>query len=640
MLNFHNKFFVSLLAIFSTLCIAGDSFAYTVNGLVAFSYSNYSHKVGDSKSSYSVLTENYQAQIAAPVFDPRFLRITAGAAVSRTHSNSIEQGDTLSYNANAAFFPGRPVSWFIFGSKSIVSVDGGFGMGGYDVDSVSYGANMKINLNALSRRLFLRNNRNNFNQNFNNNNDNNNENNNNNGWGRRFLLIPLPEILLSYDHTESTSDNNLRPIDQTRDATTGSIRLRPGRSSYFQVDASKEEFENRIAQNSYDRSSLTFDGRSSFSNGSSLVLHAKNEDLRRVGYAVGGGEEEWQRDTYTAKYDVKSSSRFSHEYSYGFSRTRSDSLESRGNKGSAIARYWVLPELNVHAGLVYSVEDSVSPAREVTTKSTNASAGAAYRQEYDLEFLDPFVFYTNYNMSAGKQSVSSSNSADKSGRGLVYNNDLGLGLRSEGWKHENLALDYSYLTRRDHSPAGANQWSHRLSLSASTNRVTSTTMSASVFYTLSNYQSGAANFIGFQELGTETDTRSLSYNANITNTAVPNVILQAGAQRSRTTSSTDFTLATVQMDFSQTETLSFASASWSYRLSRGLGLFAGLRDQLRRVESRTGTGTWNAWTFDTGLNYTVRKITCDLTYRFKQEDQPNNLEIQEQVYSIRISRPF
>ena len=214
---------------------------YRVSGVVEFTFRDQTTKTGKATVfDQQYFTQYYRVNLQGPVWDPRFMRFSGGVGYNVYSYRGQADSDTVDYDLYTSFFPGMKISWDLFGRKNVQSVESFGSVAGYDIETTSYGATVKMN---LGRRGFGRNY----------------YNNNNNGNGRF-----IPVITLSHIRTESESVSPINPLDETRDDTRASLSYRLNSKFNLYIDADREDFENTTSGSSYDRNAanLAFAGLS------------------------------------------------------------------------------------------------------------------------------------------------------------------------------------------------------------------------------------------------------------------------------------------------------------------------------------------------------------------------------------------
>src|SRR5574337_74576 len=238
------KKFIIIFCIFIFFLASGfprkEASAYNISGMVDLSYRGYETTSGNFKSSYHTWTESAQTSLSGHILDPRLMKFNAGVGYSVFTFSNGPDSRMLNYNVNASFFQGMKVSWDLFGSKSINTVQSAATIAGYDVSTLSYGGTLNL---ALSRAGGA---------------GNNNNNNNNNAW-RRSWGLPLPDISLTRSHTESEALSNA--LHETRDDTRVKLTYRPRSSADINLEAGKSDYENLLNRGSYDERNVNLQSR-------------------------------------------------------------------------------------------------------------------------------------------------------------------------------------------------------------------------------------------------------------------------------------------------------------------------------------------------------------------------------------------
>ncbi|MHB8843536.1 MAG: hypothetical protein ACYC7L_02205 [Nitrospirota bacterium] len=624
-----------LAVIFMTPTIA---FAYTISGVVDFTYSSYETRVGTRTTSSRSFTEHYNANIAGYVFDPRFLRLTGGIGYNRTHSSGADY-DALSYNVRATFFPGRMVSWDLYAAQSTMSVQNNGSIIGYDVDTKSYGAALALRLSKARAR----NGNNNFNNSGNNNNNNGDNNSNNNREGRRpWSSFGYPDIFLSRDHQESESKNQLNALHETRDNTSATILYRVNSTFDMHLAGTAEEFKNLRDASSYDTKTANLLAVTRLSPNATLKISG-NMNERTVNNITGFDNTTTRVTNFGMHLEFREVNRISQNYGYDYAGTDTGGTEYKSQTGSGYLRYALLPELSLYGRMEYTESEYVRqatgtvPYDSSSLKSGGLGAGATYKKVYSPAFLDPFVFDTNYDFSTGYTETSTFTEGDL-GSGIYYQNAVKLGLVSSGWKYETVSVDASYTSRRDHSPMNNNNMFQSYRFSANTQRVPRTAISAAVSYRIQ--ESSASPFAGVfspTAQGLNQNTRALDYSANIDHSLNQSVKLSAGATQTRATSNSGYTLSTLTTIYDTKVVQLYAQALFNYAFTRDLRFSASLREEQRMADYAADTTSYQA---TMGINHRIRALILSAEWRWREDVTDNSPRIFQQSLMLKVSRSF
>ncbi len=623
-----NKFsrYILLLTLVH-VCLAVPAGAYYVNGVVDFSYSSYSSKIGDTRTTSSAWTEHYGVGAGGILIDPRVFRWNARVDYSSTHAEGGSDSDILGYSINASFFPGRAISWDLFAAQGVTEVQTSSNIGGYNVRTTGYGGSLGLRLSSFRGRTG------------NNNNQNNNYYNN-----RRSSYLPLPDIFLSTSHNEAESRNIANPIRETRDSHSGSLRYRLGSSSVLDFSAKLETFENELDGSGYETSNLQLVSTSRISTNGELKM--TGETAERETQGIQGLTNSSIRTTaYAAYLSFRPVGRVSHSYQYNLTRHESGATENVSQSAAAEVQYAYLPELRFRGGARYAEIEIDREATAATSASNytmidgSVFLGAQYRKLYRPDFLDPFTFSTGYDLTSGFSSTENEQSEEE-GKGRYYQNNVSLGLRSTGWKYELVSLDYSLTSRRDHSPLDYDSRSEQTTLGLATSRLPRTTIRANGSYlTRQSSSNTLAGYFLQTPGGTVQSNRTLQYDASIDHALKSYLSLNAGATRSRTTSKAEYTLANITTDLETTDVTVYAGATLNYQITRNLSFRVFAREEVRRREPGDANDT-TAYIVNSLLNYRIRKIILNAEHRWREDirrDQPRN---EQQYFFVKISRPF
>ena len=601
---------------------------YQVSGLVEFSYRDYETKIGNSRSSAQYFTQTYRANYTNYIFDPRFLHLSAGVGYNMIKGNGGFENNTLDYDLMASFFPGQKLGGSAYWRTATNTIQSSSNIAGYDINSTSYGANLNARLSQLSRG---------------NGRGNSNNDGNDNAYrgGSRF---PLPDITLSYGHTESESFNLAYPIKETRDNMTTGLIFRPSNKSYLTLDGTLEEYNNELTGAGYDTKTAKLDSSVRTSPEGEIKIYGRVNDRTTRGYAGFTGTDRGSNLGISYNY-IKS--RVEQSYNYEYLARESWLAWNVTNKAAAKVSYRMLPELNVFGGLDYMVSEykAFDPITGAVTNDYQQESGGfvggiSFVKVYRPDFLGPFAFNTNYTLGTGFTSVTSKSANDVSGAGRYYSNYLQLGLTSVDWQKENAFLTYSVYSKRDHSPAENDVLEQNGRLGLSSIRIQRTRIWANASYSLSQSSSAFSNIFSGTMANTTQQRRALIYDAAIENTPVYYLQLVAGASRSDISSTLYYTLSTLSppSTASTLEDVFYAKALGSYNFTRNLQGRAELREEYRKTNASTGDVRTHLANMN--LDYRIRMIICSLEYRFREDVPEIGYTTIQQYYFLKISRPF
>lgn len=607
---------------------------YYVSGVVGFTYSSYSSKVGGVTTSTQSWSEQYALGFGSSIVDPRFLLIGAGIGYQVSHFSGGEDSNILTYSLNADFFPGRMISWKLYGNKSISNMPSVNNLAGYDVETTSFGATADLRLSAMKKRG---NNNNYFNNNRNNSNNNNN---------RRGFQYTLPDLTLSVNHTEAQSFSQLEPMHETRDNATANMRYTITPDAYAQLDGMLEEYKNLRTGYSYDSRSLALLSNIDLKKNRRLVLTGRLTE-REYDFQTTGGREKESGQAYTIFYDSRVSNRFSHIYSYGYSHFEVPAAETLQQDAQGGLQYRILPDLILNVSLRYSdatytrKETALLPKAESNVKTGTLSSGVNYVAEYKPEFMDPFAIRVNYTFDSGFSDVHDAiNNVQTSG--WFYQNTAGLGLFSVGWQYESLNLSSAYTVRRDHSGYGSNTETQSYSLNVQSSRVPRTRIYANASYTLAETTSGnVPNPTQPLVFGTSSESRTLQYTAGLDYAIAAHLNFIAGASQVNTRDTTlNYTLATLAMPGAPevTQERYYAMLNSNFALTRTITCKLSLEDEWQKTKPIGRE--MQSYIVNAGLDWRIRKIYLNLDYRWRRDMPAGSVDVQQQYFFARISRPF
>jgi hypothetical protein len=118
--------------------------------------------------------------------------------------------------------------------------------------------------------------------------------------------------------------------------------------------------------------------------------------------------------------------------------------------------------------------------------------------------------------------------------------------------------------------------------------------------------------------------------------ASPSLSFDAGASQSHSSNATP-TLSTLQPNTAApVEQMAYIGAHYVTSLTRNLMYRANARDEYRS-SFRAKTETRN---IDMGLDYRIRQILVNFTCRWNELMPENGLNMYQQSYTVKLSRPF
>ncbi len=596
---------------------------YNVSGIVDFSYRNNESKINNNTVlSDSSFVQDYQVAMQGDVWDPRFLKLNAGAGYSVISSKSGQDSSMLMYNLNASFFPGMRVSWDLFGRKSTNTVQSTSSIAGYDVKTTSYGGTLYLRSGGSGG----------------NRNSNNNNNNYNSGFRRSYSQY-LPDLVLSRIHTESESPGLSNPIHQTRDDTKAALAFR-GKSSYeINLDGGLEQFEDLVNQSSYDVKTAHFSSNFRVMPEADLKLNGNMTDRSTQNMAAFAANE--KTTGYGMMLDFHPKGGLRHFYRYDY-QTLDNTLVSYDTRvAEAQVNYQIMDNISLRGGVNYSVSNylrkvSTSTPVEDRSKLENGSlfGGATYAREYAPEFLGPFAFNTSYDFNVGYAKLSDQ-TAGQEGSGRYYTNNVGLGLNSKGWTKDNIYIGYNFSNKRDQSPLQNDTKMQTFKASVATSRIEKTKITANAGYTSQTTQSSGAGTQFIPQTGINLLAHSFTYDVRAEYAAASFLNFAAGAVRARTTNNT-YSLSTLTPQTTTFDDLYYGEANFAYSFGRNMQYRAQLRDEERKSQL---TNT-QSYLVNMNLDYRIRMIFVNFEYRWKQDNPENNFKMQQQYYFVKLSRPF
>lgn len=624
MLSKYYKFSLLGLLLVLAIIFPGQAHAqYNVTGVVEFTYRHYETKIGDQHSSSSSFSQTYRAALSSFLFDPRFLRYTAGVGYNTVKINNGTDSSSLDYSLSASFFPARKISWDLYGSRINTTYQGTQNLGSYDIATTTFGANLNLRLNQGRQQAI----------------NNNNNNNDDRFSGSQRALFPLPNISLSRSHTESeTLSSSTNYIHEERDNTRATITYLYSSAVVLNYDGRMENYKNLLDGSSYDKIDSFFNGNIRVSSSGKLNLDARvtdNEVRNIANYANKYGGESYNANL---TFDGK---RITQSYYVNYSNQYSDTSNLITERGGARLTYKMLPELSLYGGVDYGLSEFIRKAtattqEEKSTEETGSlSVGALYSKLYTPEFLGPFGFRTSYGLSSGFTKYSGQLvGGQPEGAGRYYENNITLGLASIGWKEETASLDYAYRNKRDDGPSENNLLSQKYSVFLSSKRVPRTYITLSGYY--QSLEMSAYNNVFYAFSSNTNQTRSLNYTATVSHAATAELTLLAGASRGNTTSHITYSLSTLPSTATTQDDLYYAAANFATMLTRSTLFRAEVREEYRRT-FQNDIVTHLA---HLGLEYRIRSIFMNLDYNWKQDAIDDNMRTTTQYYMVKLSRPF
>ncbi len=611
--NLHKIIGCTILSAASIVFLPEPAFPqYRVSGVVEFTYHGTKTKTGDTVIvDDQYWTQYYRVNLQGHLWDPRFMRFNGGVGYSvysfiKTLSNGSDT-DNLDYNISTTFFPGKKISWDLFGTERIENVESSGSITGYDVTQSSYGGTLRLNLGKRGKG------------------------NNNNSGSSAFF----PDITLSRIHTESESLSSTSPLNQVRDDTRASFYYGANSAFTFSLDGNLEEYEDLVNSSTYENKTANL---------FSTIRIAPDADLRLDGHitdrqtdSIAGYLSDETTQDYSLTLDFKRKDGFRHYYRYKFYNRLDATSEHSTHRAEARFQYDISKELELHGGLDYTLSDYTSTMEDQTYINGGLNGGRRDAKKYAPAFLGPFVIDTGYELGAGFTDFSDKVNPGKDGRGRFYTNNVNLGLRSEGWRKDNLALSYGFNNKRDHSPVNNDRWQHSYRLVIDTRRLPRTLIRGTATYTsLDNrYEEGGIFQPDTTHQYLNEQRRSSVYDLTVDHVVSSYIGLQAGASRGQDTS-TAYTLSSLPSTAVSEDDLYYVAANISYPITRRLRYRAQLREELRITEASDITNHQ----VKMFLDYRIRRIFVKFEYRWRQDIPENTARSEQSYYYAKLSRPF
>jgi len=632
----------------------GQAFAYSVSGIVDFSYTAYRSKIGNVTSSYQQFTEHIGANLSSFVYDPRVLNFNAGVGYAVIYNDKYPDSSTLTYDLGLNFFPGRMISGELRGSKSVAQIESATNIAGYKLDTLGYGGALNLRLSML-RNGFGNNNRN-LNRN-NNSNSNSNSNNNGNGvngnYGRRYLP-PLPDIYLTYQHNEAVSDNAAFAQNESRDDSGVYVTYRLNSFLDFLYDMKREKFTNHRNGSGYDSTTQLLEANARVASNGTLRIYDKvfdrlyHEAVVLPGPTLAYRDRQERTSTLSGILDFTPVKRLAHSYLYSFDSIEGSGTVYRSNRASARMSYFYLPELAFNGSGNYFNNDLnqsavglQGPSKSQVT-STALEAGIQYGKTFNPELLDPFALLTGYRYDLGYADVNDVTTG-RTDPGWYYVNTFNLGLHSTRWRQENLNFDMSYMSRRDYTLLENDAMAQSYNMTFLTSRVPRTSINAYANYTFNEVHTGsipaAAGIVSPIGADQTSHGRSLSYNLTVDHAATSYLGLNAGATRNKTKTTTDYSLASVSSSIDYIERVWYVGATLSYKLSRNFLLRSQVRHEVYDYTTENNVDRTSNL-FLVGFDYQIRKLVLTGDYRWREDIRKVLPRVEQQSLYLKLMRPF
>lgn len=622
--------------------IVPGAFAYHVSGLVDFSYTDLTQKIGGKSIEDSYWVQNYHLNVGHHLIDPRVIRFNAGMAYSVLTSDTRPDTDTVSYSVSMNLLPGMIFSGSFYAQKSEQTIENTAPQADMDVETTSYGGILSLRLNSNipgsnnNRRYW-----------------NNNNNNNNNGSAMQVLRRYFPDISVGYDHIESESVNGVAPLHETRDRMNADARYR--RNSVFDVAVTSlvEEFEDIERNQKYELETNTATMNIHLSPAAVVRVSGSLSDKTYDNYFYTGQRSE-ESSLYSASLAIGERERLRQEYSYSYSDSTADSVPvaSAGSYQQAKAdlRYRMTQTINVNGGVYYQAKeyerdpDPLLPADKGFNETLNAAAvqgGILYSQQVKSESFGTWNLSSGYAGALGTNDFGNEIDPAASGSGTFYSNSITLGVGT-GWGKEDISAGYGYLSSRDDSPLNNDFWSSSVSLRINTTRIPRTRIQGTGSYIVQDYSAeGGALFLQLPSvLGGSMQQqfrRALTYDLTVNYSVTEYLRLNAGANRGK--SASKYTLSTlVPSELLVDDTIMYAGADVSYPVARNLSFLANLQREKRTANlSNVSTDTDR---ITTSFTYRLRKLFLTAEYRWLKSQPENAAEwVTERIY-LTLKRPF
>jgi len=603
--------------------VPGTVFAYRVEGVVEFSYTENQTKVGTIQSNYNAWSQTYRAGFSDYFLDPRAINYNAAIGYTAITVNSGQDSRSLDYSLDAIFFPGMRVSGDAYARNSATTVHSDSNIAGYEFHAKSYGATMNI---ALNKGGMATSNNNNYSNN----------NNSNIASGPKHF-VSLPNISLSRTHTDNNSLNPVNPLNETLDVTRASAISQINSLGDISFDGQQEEYSNLTTHSSYDTKTANISSNLELSSAATAAIVGRYTERTTDNIA---GFASWDKTSHVnTRLDFKEKDRFKHNYQYSLTKQNSTGLDATGHSLSAGANYSVSDAISTQGLLNFTTVDYVSKSTTTSAKnaadSSTANVGINYQKVHTPAFLNPFAANTHYGLTMGYVSYSG---VTVNGSGFLYGNDVGVGLMSTGWQLENLTLDMSYQNTQDLSPTHHNTDIQSYRLNFISRRVDRTTIRASITYTEQYIRSAVTLTQISAAQASNQNMRSMLYDINADHAATNHLNITAGASRGEIKSS-QFSISNLQGATSTSSTIDdqlYLAVTFNYPLSRYLNYNAIARSEYHHTQlTRTQVEDLSM-----RLDYRIRMVFVSGEARLRVETPSGSPRSEQQHYFVKLTRPF
>lgn len=610
-----------MLFALSAVMASPSAAQYRVSGLVEFTYRNLETKAGNnSVSTQEYWSQNYRVNMTGDLWDPRFLKFNAGVGYTVNSYVDGPDSDIVTYNLFTNFFPGRKVSWDLFGTKSINTIEGSTSIVGYNVTTTSVGGTLNLRLGG------------------NGGNRNNNRNNN------LYRGIRWPDISLTHIHTESVTEHPISPLNETRDETRGSLNYRLNSTLDLNIDGGIEKYHDKVKDSSYETKTANIASTLRLSPDVNLKLNGRILDRTTENFVLYNANETNQ--VYTTLLEFREKQGFRHYYMYEYNDYEYSTSDFLKQRTEANFMYRLQEALQLRGRAEYTKSEYArepnpsigDPGEKSSLDTAGLSAGASYRRKNVSSFIGPFNFDAGYDFAFGYSDLSIEGDP-ASGSGTYYENRVNMGV-GPGWEKDTLSLNYSYDSKRDRSPMNNDLSQQSYRLSVSTKRIPRTYIRGSANYTVQDNRSDAGTIFTTaptfgSQVGVNQQRRSLLYEVTADYEASAYLTFMAGASKGHSASST-YTLSNLQTVVTADDELYYAMANFTYPLSRLLVYRAQFREEYRtNLSAETQSHLVNMY-----LDYRIRSIFLNLEYRWRKDIPNVGQRTMQQYFFAKLSRPF
>ncbi len=407
------------------------------------------------------------------------------------------------------------------------------------------------------------------------------------------------------------------------------------------VDAKDEKYENKLTGGKYDNKDTALNLRSNVFSGGSLSITGDDGELKTQN--LSGYNQDTKKQTASATLHFGSNG-LRQDYRYGYSWQDNSQIATTQQSVSANIFKDITQALTLKGGLNYSDTDFESKTTSSSSylyTTGNVLGGVLYHEQYRPNFLGPFGFTTNYEVSYGTSTLKNK-ATGISSNGAYEDNNLYLAFDSLGWVQDYFGVSYTYDKQRDQSSLGITNELRKVVVRFKTTMIPRTVIDGTIDYSNRDSQSNdpTGGYLTGSASNLNTNGRSTLYTLTVDHALAYYLTLSAGINRTDTLSN-DVTLSTLQpvsRSNTQYET-DYFKLNYNWMFTRRLTFAAQFRDEWRRTLSDTAAAQnrVQAYLINLNLNYTLRQVVVTLSYDYRQE---NHNQYTEQTYYLKLTRRF